>query len=496
MNPFKKLAGQTAIYGLPTIIGRFLNYLLVPLYSYSFATSEYGIVTELYAYVSFLLVFLTYGMETAVFKFSHEATEKNKAYTTAFLSISITSLLFLILLLFYSGRISILLEYPGKEYLIIQTGIMIFFDALSAIPFAKLRIENKAAKFAKLKSLNIFINISLNVFFIGILKPSFESGSGFLFLLAEILYNPEIGIAYIFLSNLIASGITFLLLLFAAAPSKLEFDKALLKKMLFYAFPLLIAGFAGMINETFDRILLKYLLPEGTDKLSEIGVYGACYKLSILMTIFIQTYRFAAEPFFFNNAMEKDIKKLYADLMKIFIIACFFIFLATNLFMEVLQYFIDEPYRRGLNIVPVLLLANLFLGIYFNLSIWYKLSGQTKFGAYFSIFGAGITLVFNLILIPVLGFTGAAWTTLICYGSMMILSYFTGQKYYPVEYDLKKIAIYLILTLFVFFLDKQIVIEDLVFSLSLNTLLLFFYTGLILFLEKDFFKRVLTIKTE
>ena len=431
MNPLKKLASQTAIYGLSSVVGRLLNYLLVPLYTRYFLPAEYGVVTELYAYVAFLVVMLTYGMETAFFRFSKKE-ETTKVYSTTLISLLISSVVFVGLIFLNSSAISQWLGYANHPEYIQFFALIIGMDAVASISFAKLREQDKAMRFAFIRIVNIMINIGLNLYF--------------------IVYQ-EYGIAYIFIANLVASVITLLMLFPQMISSSWVFDKKLWKKMMIYALPLLIAGLAGMTNETIDRILLKHLLPNTDMAASELGLYGAFYKLSIIMILFIQTFRFAAEPFFFAQEKDGGSRKIYADVMKYFTIIMAIIFLGVTIFYDVIKGFLGSEYHdeRGFLVVSILLLANLFLGIYYNLSIWYKLTEKTKYGAYLSIFGAIITLSLNFTLIPVLGFVGCAWATLICYFSMTVASYYLGKRHFSVPYQVKRIALYLFGMLCIYF---------------------------------------------
>jgi O-antigen/teichoic acid export membrane protein len=431
LNPLKKLASQTAIYGLSSVLGRLLNYLLVPLYTRYFLPAEYGVVTELYAYVAFLVVLLTYGMETAFFRFSKKE-ESTKVYSTTLISLLISSVVFVGLIFLNSSAISQWLGYANHPEYIQFFALIIGMDAVASISFAKLREQDKAMRFAFIRIVNIMVNIGLNLYF--------------------IVYQ-EYGIAYIFIANLVASAITLLMLFPQMISSSWVFDKKLWKKMMIYALPLLIAGLAGMTNETIDRILLKHLLPNTDMAASELGLYGAFYKLSIIMILFIQTFRFAAEPFFFAQEKEGNSRKIYADVMKYFTIIMAIIFLGVTIFYDVLKGFLGSEYHdeRGFLVVSILLLANLFLGIYYNLSIWYKLTEKTKYGAYLSIFGAIITLSLNFTLIPVLGFVGCAWATLVCYFSMTVASYYLGKRHFSVPYQVKRIALYLFGMLCIYF---------------------------------------------
>ncbi len=489
MNPFKKLASQTAIYGLPTIVGRLLNYLLVPLYTNVFSPSEYGVVTELYAYVSFLGVLLTYGMETALFRFSENKEDKDQVFSTSLISIFTTSFIFLVAVILFLKPIASGMQYEAHPEYILWFAIIIVLDAVTAIPFAKLRQANRPKAFALVKSTNIFLNIVFNLFFIVFCSRVYSHPDSSFYPIVSKIYTPAIGVGYIFISNLLASIATLLMLLPGLLNVKYKLDKVLLKKILIYSIPLLVAGLAGMVNETMDRILLKYLLPIGSDVMAQIGIYGACYKVSIIMTIFIQTFRYAAEPFFFAEEKNKNAGEIYANVMKYFVIACCLIFLGTLLYMDIVQYFVGEKFREGLFIVPILLMANLCLGVFFNLSIWYKLSGQTKFGAYLTIFGAIVTLVCNYFWIPRYGYAGAAWATLACYASIMVVSYFIGQRYYFIQYDLKRIVGYLLLAIALFFISKFFGTFSMTLRLCLNTLLLLSFSGTVYKLEKNNFMK-------
>jgi len=469
----KKLASQTAIYGISSIVGRMLNYMLTPWFTRLFTTAAYGVITELYSYLVFLLVILTYGMETTFFRYS-KLENPEKVYSNALISLFFTSFLFLFLVFFQLDSIASFLDYSANPEYIIWFAIIIGLDTFLTIPFAKLRNENKAFKFAGIKLFNILLNIALNLYFF-LLCPFIYKQSPQHFMLE--FYNPNLGIAYVFISNLIASIFTFLLLLGELTKVKLQFDFKLYKQMMKFAIPLLIVGLAGSINEVLDRTLLKHLLPDKSSAMSQLGIYGANYKLSILMTLFIQTFRYAAEPFFFSSAGKSNSKKMYADVLKYFTIFGLFIFLGIMLYIDVVKYFIGVEYHSGLSIVPVLLLANLFLGMIFNLSIWYKLTNLTKFGAIISVFGAVITLVLNILLIPVMGIDGSAWATFFCYLSMMLVTYFWGKKHYPIVYDLKSILKYFTLTFVLYFLSIYIPYSSEVLKYFINTvfLLIFIY---------------------
>ncbi len=491
MNSFKKLAGQTAIYGLPTIIGRLLNYLLVPLYTRVFLPAEYGVVTEMYAYVSFLFIILTYGMETAYFRFASQGEFRNKVFGTSLISLGITSILFLVVTFGAAPYLSVQLGYEGHPEYVKWFALILATDAISTIPYANLRLLNKPFRFALVKIVNITANIGFNLFFLlfcpYILTHFPESGlAGFI----STFYRPEIGVGYIFISNLIASVLSFVMLLPEIPFKSLKADQVLLKQMLSYSWPLLIFGLAGIVNETFDRIILKYLLPDRATAMAQLGIYGACYKISILMSLFIQTYRYAAEPFFFDQARKLNAKATYSAMMHYFIIICLFIFLGIMMYIDVVMHFVGKSFREGVGVVPILLMANLFLGVFYNLSVWFKLTDRTKTGAVISVAGAAITLLLNFILIPVMGYMGAAWATLICYASMMVMSYLIGQKYYPIDYDLKRALKYSVITLAIYAISV-IPFPDLIWLKYLtNSLMLFAFAGYVIYFERQRFRSV------
>ncbi|MBN2776567.1 MAG: polysaccharide biosynthesis C-terminal domain-containing protein [Bacteroidales bacterium] len=480
-SPLKKLAGQTAVYGLSSILGRLLNYLLVPLYTRLFAPEVYGIVTELYAYVTFLLILLTYGMETGFFRFAQDKSIFDKVYSSILTSLAATSSLFIVLLLVFLQPIANVLQYETNPEYILWMGLIVALDAFVSVPFAKLRLQNKSWKFAIIKLINIGLNIGLNLYFLLLCPKLAISNPDSAFL---SIYSPEIGVGYVFIANLAANVLTLLMLLPEMLNVKFNFDKVLLKKILVYAIPLLIAGFAGMINETLDRVLIKYLVPDAMNPMKQLGIYGANYKLAILMTLFIQMFRYAAEPFFFNNKNENNARELYAKATKYFIICGLMIFLGVMFYIDFIKYFIDADYHEGLKVVPILLLANLFLGIFFNFSIWYKLNDMTKYGAYLAIFGAAITVILNVILIPLYGYEGSAWATLICYFSMTLLSFYWGQKYYRVPYNLLNAGFYFALALVLYFGSIYLRPDSQVMVYVFNTGLLLLFTSVFVIKEK------------
>ena len=481
MSSYKQLVGQTAIYGLSSIVGRLLNVLLVPLYTRVFEVGEYGVVTQLYAYVAFFNILFTYGLGTAFFRFFQSEKGNEKVYSTSIISILVSSAGLALLIIIFSDAIASLILSgisSGSYYIKIFAGILAT-DAITAIPFAKLRQENKAKRFAFLRLVNIGIYIGLNLFFLVVCPALLKNGS---YSWLKTIYDPSIGVGYIFISNLLASGITMLMLFPEIFKVSLKFDSILWKRMIIYAFPLMIVGFSGMINETFDRVLIPILITNKSEAMMQLGIYGACYKLSIIMTLFIQTFNYAAEPFFFNHSTKENPQRVYAQVMNYFVIICAFIFLGVMLYIDIVKHFIGPDYRSGLGVVPILLMANLCLGVYYNLSIWYKLTTKTRLGAWVAVFGAVVTLIFNFWLIPIMGYMGAAWATLICYASMMILSYYVGQKHYPVAYDVRSFFYYISLALLLWVLSiyirHQLVLSDKMI-LSINTLLLILFVVIV-----------------
>ena len=480
MNPLKKLFRQTAIYGLSSIVGRLINYFLVPLYTRIFLPQEYGIVTELYAYASFLMILCTFGMETTFFRFSESDHGKETVYSTSLIPVTVLNLAFIAAGIFSAPYLTGKLHYQNHQEYLIYFVLIVGLDAIVALPFARLRQQNRALKFAVLKLGNILINIVCNFFFLLICPYLVRHG----YHLPAWLYHASGGVGYVFLSNMIASAATLLILYRDLFRVSFAFDPRLFREMLFYTLPLLFAGMAGMVNETLDRILLRYLLvvpataaDAGAFVMSQIGIYGANYKVSILMTLFIQTFRYAAEPFFFAHAREQDSREIYSQVMTYFVLFGLAIFLGVTLYLDIIKHFIGRRFYPGIGIVPVLLLANLFLGVIFNLSIWYKLNNMTRYGAYLTSFGALVTILANVLLIPRIGYAGAAWATFICYFLMMLLSYFWGQKYFRVEYELGKIVGYFALALAIFFLAGALPLPGRLLHLAANSVLYAAFLG-------------------
>ncbi len=495
MNPLKKLAGQTLVYGMGTIVPRLLNYfLLTPFYTRIFITGEYGVITELYAYMAFLLVLLTYGMETAFFRFAEKEPEPKKVFSSSMISLLVTSVLFVVLVVIFNQPIAELIKYGNNPEYIMMFSVIVALDAFTAIPFAYLRHKNRALRFSIIKIVNVLVNVGLNFFFLWLAPLMLAHNPDSI---VRLVYDPSIGVGYAFIANLVSSGITLLLLfpdIFSVRPI---LDKELLGRMLRYAFPLLIVGLAGMVNEVADKIIFKYLLivPPGEANpeayvMSELGIYGAAYKLSVLMTLFIQMFRYAAEPFFFAQKKEDNAKQVYADVMKYFVLFGLFIFLGVTLYADIVKYFLGPDYWEGLFILPIVLFANLLLGITFNLSIWYKLNDMTRFGAYIALAGAAVTIIMNVVLVPRFSYLGAAIGHLSAYSLMVLLSYYWGQKYYRIEYQLGRIGFYTILTMAFFIFGYYMPLESGFLKLGINTVLFIIFMIIVFFKERREFKAV------
>lgn len=496
-NPIKKLAGQTAIYGLSSIIGRVVNYfLLTPLYTNKdiFTTNQFGVVTNTYAWVAVSIIFFTYGMETGYFRFANKnADQKEQVFSTSLMSVLFTGLLFVGTILSFSQEISTAIGYPDHAEYIEFLAIIIGLDAITSIPFARLRLEEKPIRFAIVRLTNIGVNIGLNLFFY-VFCPWYITNYNYdsLNSLIDLVYDPQIGVGYVFIANLIASLVTFLLLAPQIFIHKWKFNLQLWKELLKYCWPLLIVGLAGALNQHFDKLIIKYLVPDHLGD-RETGIYGAIYKLSIFITLFIQAFQYAAEPFFFSQSKEKDSRKTYALVMKYFTIITSAAFLGILLYIDIIKHFIrSEDFFEGLPILPLLLLAAVLFGVYYNLAFWYKLSGKTYFGAIISGIGSIITLVGNIILIPIFethypgqGYYGAAIVTFFCFLSMSILSYILGQKHYPINYDLKKIIGYMIFAVLLFLTSNFLITtENNLIKYSMNTLLLATYLGTAYYFER------------
>lgn len=442
MAGIKSLFKDTAIYGMSSIVGRFLNWCLVPMYTYTFAAAEYGVVTNLYAYVALVLIILTYGMETGFFRFANHDrwTDPGQVYTTSLLSLGFTSMVFIVAACWLSPEIAVWLDCPGHASYIWMMAIAVGVDAYTSIPFAYLRYKKKPLHFATLRLLNIAINIGLNLFFILACPAIWRSNPEWI----GWFYNPSFGIGYIFLANLISSLAVLLMVVPEILAENYNFNFRLLREMLRYSFPILIIGIAGIMNQTIDKILYPVLVADHAEAMTGLGIYGANYKIAIVMVMFIQAFRFAYEPFIFAQNREKgaDKTRAYVDAMTWFVVFGLFIFLGVMFYLPVLKYFISPAYFEGLRVVPIIMLAELFFGIFFNLSLWYKLTDRTIWGTWFSLLGLAVTLALNIAFVPRYGYMACAWAAFCCYGVMMAASYAVGRAKYPIAYRVGALTFY------------------------------------------------------
>ena len=459
MSEMKSLAKDTVIYGASSIIGKFLNYLLVPLYTYALArTSDYGIVTNIYAWTALLLVILTYGMETGFFRFvNREDQDPKSVYKTAFLTLLATSSFFALLVILFQQPIAKVLGYADHSEFIAMMFATVAVDAFASIPFAYLRYQKRPIRFAALKLLFVILNIGFNLLFLVALGKN--------------------DVFYIFLSNILATLIQTACLLPMTMPKGGQFSAPVLKEMLRYSLPLLILGVAGIMNQTLDRILFPYLYT-GEDTQAQLGIYGACFKVAMVMMMFTQAFRYAYEPFVFAKHKDRQSVEAYADAMKYYIIFSYLILLGVIFYLDIFRYIVASDYWEGLKIVPVVLWTYVFQGIYFNLSFWYKLTDETQWGAYFSLIGLVITLVIQVVGVPLIGYWASCGSSLVCYFVIMLLSYFIGQKKAPVPYDMKCIGGYTALTiglLAVYYALRLYYIHNIWVMMAIGTLLLGIY---------------------
>lgn len=447
MKALRKLTGETAIYGMPSIIGRFLNWWLTPYWTYVLVKqSDLGQVSNIYAYVAFLLVILTFGMETGYFRFASKEKNPIKVFSTSMFTLLITTSVFLLLFFIGLQDITAFLDIEGYSTILIIVALTLVIDVLSTLPFAALRLANRPLKFALIKFINIGLNIGFNLIFLTLfplIVSKYPSG------VISSIYSPELGIIYIFIANLIASFVTFILLI-PYIKISFSFDWILFRKMIKYSFPILIIGITGMVNQNIDKILIPKLLPQSAEPMKQLGIYAASFKMAVVLNMFIQAFRYAFEPFFFNRKGDQTDKAMYAVIMKYFIIIGLMIFLALSSFVDVFKFIIRSDYHEGLGIIPIVLLANLFMGIYFNLSLWYKVTDKTHYGAIIGIIGSFITIFINVLLIPVIGYYASALAILACFISISVISYFWGMKHYPIQYKVGNFLFYLFVALVLF----------------------------------------------
>lgn len=497
MSLLKKLAGETAIYGISSILSRLLNFvILTPYFTRVFLQGEYGIVSDLYTWVALLMIMFTYRMETAFFRYGSKDGEMDRAFSTASISLLVSTVAFAGTMLLFASEIARWLRYPGHpEYVILFTSI-IAMDALAAIPFARLRLQNRPILFAVVKTGSIIINILFIFFFLEGCPYLIEKGWSGL----SAIYNPDNRIAYVFVSNMLGSLFAVLVLLPAYFKLKLRFDATLWKQMIKYAWPLIIAGFAGIVNQLIGIPMIKELASSDIDyNLQQAGIYSAAAKLAVLMNLFTQAFNYAAEPFFFRNASREDSVYIYAQVGQAFALVGSLAFLGIMLYIDIIQYFLGDDFREGIGVVPILLLAYLFLGLFYNFSIWYKLADRTIIGGMIALGGSAITLSINYFLIPnpTIGYYGPAWAALACYSFMALTSYWTGQRYYPIHYPLGRILLYIILAVGTYLFSvwlQNFLPGGLGTRLLVNTGLLLIYLSGIGVLERRLIRRILKKK--
>ena len=482
-------------YGVSSIAARFMSYLLTPYLTRTsiLKVSDYGKMSLVFAAIPLLNVLFTYGFETAYFRFSQRKEYEHSIYSTASISLFISTIIFSFFLWIFRDALAGFAGVADDPQLIDLTIFIIALDALAAIPFAKLRQEGRPVKYAVIRICSILLNIFVTIFFLSycpkIIANNPNSWIGF-------FYRTDVNrVTYIIIANVMSSGLTLLLLLGQIGSIRLHFNAKLWKEMMLYSLPLIIVGMGGMINETFDRLMLNWWVPGSpTFKQEQVAIYSACYKLSLLISLFIQAFRMGAEPFFFKQAEGLNPQRTYARVMKFFVILVTLMFLVVSLYIPVISFLFigNKTYWAGLGVVPILLLANIFLGIYYNLSIWYKLSNKTKAGAIITIIGAAITIVINRLFIPSYGYMACAWATFFCYGSMMVISYVWGQKEYRIPYAWKKLVAYIVIVVTFFFIHKGLtaLLPYTVVSLAIASILLFIYTWFILLVERKEFQKM------
>ena len=444
MANLKSLTKDTAIYGLSSIIGRFLNYLLVPLYTDAItkASGGYGVITNIYAYTALLLVILTYGMETTFFRFANKSEEDpKKVYATILLSVGTTSLLFVILVFIFLSPISSAMGYADHPSYIWVMAMVVAIDAFQCIPFAYLRYQKRPIKFAALKLLFVVLNITLNLIFFLLLPALYKTYPDVI----GHIYDPSVGAGYAFYINLACTAPITFFFYKELTGFKYTFDKQLMRRMMRYSWPILVLGIAGILNQTADKIMFPYIY-KGNDAHAQLGIYGAASKIAMIMAMITQAFRYAYEPFVFGKAEDKNNRETYAKAMKYFLIFTLLAFLVVVGYMDILRYIIHRDYWEGLQVVPIVMAAEIMMGVYFNLSFWYKLIDKTIWGAYFSGIGCIVLVAINIIFVPRYGYMACAWAGFAGYATAMTLSYIIGQKKYPIAYPLGSMAIYVAIT--------------------------------------------------
>lgn len=482
MAELKSLAKDTAIYGMSSIVGRFLNYLLVPLYTAVLpaASGGYGVVSNVYAYTALILVLLTFGMETGFFRFANKSDENpEKVYANTLLFVGGLSVVFVALCMGFLHPIASFLEYPDHADYVGMMVLVVALDSFQCVPFAYLRYKKRPIKFAAIKMLNIVGNICLNLFFL-LLCPWLhmhapETVSWF--------YNPDYLVGYIFVSNLIMSAVQLFFFVPELKGFSYRADWQLIKRMVAYSFPILIFGLVGILNQTIDKMIYPFLFDDRQEGLVQLGIYSATSKVALVMAMFTQAFRYAYEPFVFGKNKDTDNRKVYAAAMKYFFIFSLLAFLAVMGYMDILKYMVARDYWEGLSVVAIVMGAEIFKGIYFNLSFWYKLTDETQWGAYFSLIGCAVILVLNVWLVPAYGYVASAWASVAGYGVITLLSFIIGQKKYPVAYPLKDMAVYFVLAAVLYILSEAVTVSNVVLRLGYHTLLILAFVAFII--KKD-----------
>lgn len=474
MAGLKSLAKDTAIYGVSSIVGRFLNYLLVPLYTAVIpaASGGYGVVSNVYAYTALILVLLTFGMETGFFRFANKQDEDpNKVYANALLFVGGLSLIFVALCMVFLHPISSLLEYPDHTDYVAMMVLVVALDSFQCIPFAYLRYKKRPVKFAVIKLLNITGTICLNLFFLLLCPWLYKVSPSSV----DWFYDPDYLVGYIFVSNLIMSAMQMFFFIPELRGFSYRMDMKLMRRMVDYSFPILIFGVVGILNQTVDKMIYPFLFDDRQEGLVQLGIYSATSKVALVMAMFTQAFRYAYEPFVFGKNKEGDNRDMYAAAMKYFFIFSLLAFLAVMFYMDILRYMVARDYWEGLSVVAVVMGAEIFKGLYFNLSFWYKLTDETTWGAYFSVIGCAVILALNIWLVPLYGYVASAWASVAGYGVITVLSYFIGQKKYPVSYPLKSMTVYLLLAAVLYIIAQEVTIANFWLRLAFRTILLFLF---------------------
>lgn len=489
MANLKSLAKDTAIYGMSSIVGRFLNYLLIPLYTAKMTAESggYGVVTNIYSYTALLLILLVYGMETTFFRYSSKEGENpQRVYSTILTSVGFTSMLFVVLILSFLTPIAGAMGYALHPEYIGVMAVVVAMDAFQAIPFAYLRQQKKAIKFASLKFLFIVLNVGLNLLYFVALPELYKSYPD----VVKYIYNPSVGVGYVFYLNLVCTSIVMLCLIPELRGFKWCFDKDLLQRMLKYSMPILVLGLAGILNQTADKILFPFIY-KNADAVSQLGIYGAASKIAMIMAMILQAFRYAYEPFVFGKSKDKDSKESYALAMKYFMIFTLLAFLVVMGYIDLIKYIIAPDYWDGLKVVPIVMAAEILMGIYFNLSFWYKLTDQTMWGAVFSGIGCTVLILVNIIFVPIYGYMACAWGGVAGYGVAMILSYVIGQKKFPIDYPVKSILGYTILCVVIYSVMELIKFMNFGLQIAINTTLILSFLIIVVKQEHFPFRKLL-----